>query len=147
MTISIANSFIKLICYLSICVATFAGKRGWRRRFSSMSLWIRLRSFAVSTRDCTSCPTRNTTSHCLQAGFLSFAWRWLEPDLFTVALCAPAVLGPGLFALLSIAGFLLTLRPFVAFFFHNRSKIPHFYDSPHAKSWRQEYQFAPVEQK
>ena len=74
------------------CVAVLAGKRGRKRRWSAMSFRIRLRSIAVSTRACTSCHTRTTTSHCRQAGFLSFAWRWTEPDSFTKATCIPAVL-------------------------------------------------------
>ena len=77
----------------SAYVADLAGKKGQRRRWFAMSFRIRLRSLSVSTRTCTSCDTRNTTSDCRQAESLSFVWQWPEPDSSTVAICYLAVLG------------------------------------------------------
>ena len=118
-------------------------KKDQRRRQSAMSFWIRLRSLAVSNRACASCATRTTTSHCRQAGFLSFAWQWPELDSFTIATCAQAVLGLASSCCLALRDFFR----YCGLLFHNRSKKPLSYCRFHAKNWQQEHHFAQVEQK
>ena len=74
-------------------VTARAGKRCRRQGWCATSFWIRLRSLLVSTRACPSCPTRTTMSHFRRAGFRFFAWRWPEPESFTIATYSLAVLG------------------------------------------------------
>ena len=137
-----------------VCLKTYSAslccssckKKDRRRRWSAMSFRIRLRSLAVSTRACTSCFTRITTSNCQQSGFLSFARRWFEPDSLTVATFAPNVLGLALLRYLASQDFFGNCA-FLWPFFHNRSKKPLSCGRFYKKSWQQEHHFTQVEQK